>query len=258
MTSRPASNRDVLISSLLRIHPRFMRSVHLERDINDSTSSLGYILTPVAQQSLERIINGFGDNSTQRAWRIAGDFGTGKTDFGLLLARVAKRAKDELPPKSTFVVKPDNFMLAMATGDNEPLGVTVLRALGQNSPDSRKSHPSTQQVLAAVRDGVARARRKQLSGLLLILDEVGKNLEYAARNPESDDVFLLQRLAEEAARSGEKPFVVLAMLHQGVAAYATGLDSATKREWDKVAGRFEEIVLAQPIEQIPPTSSPLR
>jgi hypothetical protein len=28
------------------------------------------------------------------------------------------------------------------------------------------------------------------------------------------------------------------------------LDSAARREWDKVAGRFEEIVFAQPIEQV--------
>jgi hypothetical protein len=40
--------------------------------------------------------------------------------------------------------------------------------------------------------------RHQQSGLLFIFDELGKNLEYAARNPESEDVFLLQRLAEEA------------------------------------------------------------
>src|SRR5207248_10783861 len=45
-------------------------------------------------------------------------------------------------------------------------------------------------------------------------------------------------------------FVVLVMLHQGVAAYSAGLDTSARREWDKVAGRFEEIVYAQPLEQI--------
>ena len=137
----------------------------------------------------------------------------------------------------------------MATGDNEPLGVTVLRALGLKW-DGRRSRPDTEEVLQAVRECVAIAKRHRHAGLLLILDELGKNLEYAARNPESEDVFLLQRLAEEAARSGDKAFVIVATLHQGVAAYAAGLDSAARREWDKVAGRFEEIVYAQPIEQV--------
>ena len=237
------------ISSLLRIHPRFMRAVHLEHDIKDPNSSLGYILTPVAQQALERITTGFRTNSTQRAWRIAGDYGSGKTDFALALARIAEGCKDELPKDLRRFVGQVTFYSAMATGDNEPLGVTVFRALGLQWED-RRSRPNTEEVLEAVRNCVATAKHHGHAGVLLVLDELGKNLEHAARNPEFEDVFLLQRLAEEAARSGDKAFVVVATLHQGIAAYATGLGSAARREWDKVAGRFEEIVYAQPIEQV--------
>lgn len=226
-----------------------MRSVHLERDIKDPTSSFGYIMTPMAQQALERITAGFDVKSTQRAWRLAGDYGLGKTDFGLALARVAHGSKDELPREVRRFVRQTTLLPVMATGDNEPLGLTVLRALGVKR-EGRSGRPTTEQVLQAVQDGVTKARRHGHSGILLILDELGKNLEFAARYPESDDVFLLQRLAEEATRSGTKAFVIVAMLHQGVAAYAAGLDSAAKREWDKIAGRFEEIVYAQPIEQV--------
>jgi hypothetical protein len=249
MNSPRPGMTDIPISSLLRIHPRFMRSVHLERDAKDPNSSLGYILTPVAQQALERITTGFRANSTQRAWRIAGDYGSGKTDFALALSRVAEGSKDELPRDLRRFVGNATFGAMMATGDNEPLGVTVLRALGVKWK-GRRNRPNTEEVLQAVLEWVATAKLHGHAGLLLILDELGKNLEYAARNPESDDVFLLQRLAEEATRSGDKAFVIVATLHQGVAAYATGLDSAAKREWDKIAGRFEEIVYAQPIEQV--------
>ncbi len=237
------------ISSLLRIHPHFMRSVHLERDFKDPNSSMGYILTPVAQQAIERITAGFQTNSTQRAWRIAGDYGSGKTDFALALARIAEASKNELPKDLWRFIGQKTFGAVLATGDSEPLGVTVLRALGLKW-NGRRGRPDTEEVLQAVRECVAIAKSHRHAGLLLILDELGKNLEYAARNPESEDVFLLQRLAEEAARSGDKAFVIVATLHQGVAAYAAGLDSAARREWDKVAGRFEEIVYAQPIEQV--------
>ena len=44
------------------------------------------------------------------------------------------------------------------------------------------------------------------SGVLLILDELGKFLEYAAMYPERQDIYLLQQLAEAASRSGETPF----------------------------------------------------
>lgn len=239
---------DTPISSLLRIHPKFMRSVHLERDIRDPRSSLGYVPTPVAQQALERIAAGFRRGSTQRAWRVTGDYGSGKTAFGLVLARVAKGNERELPEGLRPLALQDRFLPALVTGDTEPLSVTVLRALGGKSRTSDE-RPSTEEVVDTVRDAVIKAQKKGFTGLLLILDELGKNLEYAARNPEPDDVFLLQRLAEEAARSADRPFVIVAMLHQGVAAYAVGLESAGRREWDKVAGRFEEIVYALPVEQ---------
>ena len=109
-----------------------MRSIHLERDFTDPSSSLGYILTPVAQQALERIITGFRANSTQRAWRIAGDYGSGKTDFALALARTAQGSKNELPKDLRSFVGQSTFGVALATGDSEPLGATVLRALGVN------------------------------------------------------------------------------------------------------------------------------
>ena len=99
------------MASLMRMHPNFMRSVHLERDINDPSSSLlDYILTPAAKQALERIKIGFKNRSTQRAWRLTGDYGTGKTDFGLMLARVAKGAKDELPKDIRRFISRNEFL----------------------------------------------------------------------------------------------------------------------------------------------------
>ena len=54
--------------------------------------------------------------------------------------------------------------------------------------------------------------------------------------------FSLQRFAEAASRSGDEPLFVVSLLHQGFSAYADHLDQSTEREWEKIAGRFEEIV----------------
>jgi hypothetical protein len=236
------------MGSLLHVHPRYMRSVHLERDFNDTTSSLGYVVTPVAGDAISRICTGFHPNSTQRAFRIAGDYGSGKSAFGLALSRIAAGYTRSLPREMHSFCGRSRLRPHLATGDHEPLGVTVLRAVGIKLP--RGSKPSTTEVLTKVNRAIGRARTKGFKGVLLIVDELGKNLEFAAQNPESDDIFLLQRLAEEAARSGSQPLVVVVMLHQGVAAYAAGLDTTARREWDKVAGRFEEIIYTQPLEQI--------
>ena len=236
------------MGTLLRIHPRYMRSVHLERDFSDATSSLGYVLTPVAERAINRICAGFHPSSTQRAFRIAGDYGSGKSAFGLALARISAGYTQALPSEMRHFCGRSRVFPHLATGDHEPLGVTVLRAFGIKAP--RGSKPSTAEVLAKVDKALAQARAKGFKGVLLVLDELGKNLEFAAQNPESDDIFLLQRLAEEAARSGGQPLVLVVMLHQGVAAYAAGLDTTARREWDKVAGRLEEILYAQPLEQL--------
>jgi hypothetical protein len=79
------------------------------------------------------------------------------------------------------------------------------------------------------------------------LDELGKILEYAALFPERQDIFLMQRLAEMAARSGNTPLFVVGLLHQGFSAYADHLSQTAQREWEKVAGRFDEIVFDQPL-----------
>lgn len=82
-----------------------------------------------------------------------------------------------------------------------------------------------------------------------MLDELGKFLEYAALHPERQDIYFLQVLAETAARSKESPILVVGLLHQGFHAYAEQLSNPAQKEWEKVAGRFEEIVFDQPLEQ---------
>jgi vacuolar-type H+-ATPase subunit E/Vma4 len=248
INKRPVNDRNVAMEQLLQIRPRFMRSVHLERDLSDASSSQGYILTPVATSALTRICVSFSGNSTQRAFRVAGDYGSGKSAFGLALARVSAGYVNTLPKELRAFCGRNRMYPHVATGDHEPLGVTVLRALGIQA--AHTSRPSTSEVLTKTRKAIEAARKKGFKGVLLVLDELGKNLEFAAQKPESDDIFLLQRLAEEAARSGAMPFVIVVMLHQGVATYASGLHTTARREWDKVAGRFEEIVYAHPLEQL--------
>src|SRR5205814_3555925 len=91
---------------------------------------------------------------------------------------------------------------------------------------------------------------EKAGGLLSLLDELGKFLEYAAFHPQQQDIFLLQKLGEAAAASGDKPLFLVGLLHQGFDAYADNLDQATQHEWEKIAGRFQEVLFNQPLAQI--------
>ena len=106
------------------------------------------------------------------------------------------------------------------------------------------------QLLELLDDISDYAVRHGSSGLLLVLDELGKFLEYASLHPERDDVYVLQRLAEAAARSGDRPLFVIGLLHQGFDAYAEPLPTASRLEWEKVAGRYEEITFDQPLAHV--------
>src|SRR5207302_3490451 len=89
----------------------------------------------------------------------------------------------------------------------------------------------------------------EAAGILLIVDELGKFLEYGASNPERSDVFILQELAEAATRS-PRPFLFVTILHQALDRYADHLSPGRRAEWAKVQGRFEDVAFEERSEQL--------
>lgn len=246
---------------LLQVRPHHLRSVQIERDFADPRATLHYVVTPFIRSTFERLNEGFQSGSTRRAWRLTGDYGSGKSGFALALARLGQGAKDLLPPALHEFAANGRLEPVLVVGEREPVGQSVMRGLlataercfGRVPKPLAKmlnAPPEPRNVLAAL-DALRAALVSNLraTGILLILDELGKNLEFAAARVEADDVYLLQHLAEAAARSGSEPVVVVAILHQAIAGYASRLTSAQRREWEKVAGRYEEIVFSPPLEQ---------
>lgn len=264
------------ISEVFRVRERFLRSTHLERDFEDSSALSGYVVTPQTRGYLLRLSSGLKDTSGQRAWRITGDFGTGKSSFALFTAHLFGGRRAELPKRLRDTVRFSDFqnhqprlLPVLITGSREPLAIAILRSLHRSLSETCKRGrvPSVLERIAAelhstsVRISEDRvvsllteasayvSSANKGTGILLILDELGKFLEFASINPDRDDVFLLQRLAEAASRSGKTPIFVLGILHQGFSAYSNQLSQSAQKEWEKVASRFEELIFDQPLEQ---------
>jgi hypothetical protein len=76
----------VPLVDLVRVRPRFLRSINLERDFYAPDPLEGYVLTPAAVSTLERLAAGVRQPAA-RAWSITGAYGTGKSAFALLAAK---------------------------------------------------------------------------------------------------------------------------------------------------------------------------
>src|SRR5579864_2919988 len=264
------------IAELFCMQDRFLRSAHLERDFADPKALRGYVVTPQTKLYVEQLATGLRANSGQRAWRITGDYGSGKSSFALLLAHLFGEQHSRLPDylrqtvnfKRLGVARP-RLLPILVTGSHEPISLALLRAVhrdilatcGRGRPPALIERIDAQ--LSNAQQGILDQIVVQLvteacshivttnkgSGILLILDELGKFLEFGALHPEQQDVFLLQALADAASRSNESPLFIVGILHQGFSAYAEHLSQPAQKEWEKVAGRFDELVFNQPLEQ---------
>ena len=264
------------ISDLFRIKNRFLRSVRLERDIDDPSALENYVPTNFVQECIGRLAEGVKPNSAQRAWRMTGDYGSGKSSFALLMSHWFAGTEQFFPPRirrvtsyGKFGISKPDYLPVLVTASRQALSKSIVTALAKTLGEqfgsrskravvkrleeavNQSKPPSEEQALELIIDSNTELIVAEKSkGLVLIIDELGKFLEYAAQHPETEDVFFLQSLAEAASGSKEDPFFLICLLHQGFSAYAHDLNQLAQREWEKVAGRFDEIVFNQPTDQL--------
>ena len=91
------------------------------------------------------------------------------------------------------------------------------------------------ECLAAIKEALSNPG-KQCDGVVIIIDELGKALDYQAAS--GGDLHFFQSLAD--AVQSNSNVVVIGLLHQSFAAYARKRDSSTQNEWGKVQGRYKD------------------
>jgi hypothetical protein len=273
------------LAEFYRLRRRYARSINLERDLDAPDALRGYIPTPVVLETSQRILAAQTTPDSARAWTLTSVYGTGKSAFAHFLAALyapassparalaaeilATATPSALAERFSAAVPDTGFLRVVATGRREALAHTLVRALAAGAERfwaGRMGRPpgallrirtlretleqgaelETSDLPELVRE-LAFASR---SGVLILLDELGKNFEAAARNNEAEDLFLLQQLAELPAGPGDPPILVLGFLHQAFSEYADGLAAARRSEWEKVHGRFEDVPFAEAPEQM--------
>ena len=273
------------LSQYFRLHRRYHRSVNLERDFDKPDAVEGYVLTERSLDALQRITAAFTNPKAHRAWMLIGVYGTGKSAFanyltGLCASETSKVAEEALHLTEQALPKGDplinqlfdtlprqGLLRCVAAGQREPLSWTIIRALANGCQEfwSRKQKPDFFQTLtnwaAEISVGCCQVTNQQVltileqvtqsakTQVLLVLDELGKNLEYAVNHSGTEDLYLLQQIAE-LRYPGKYQVHFLGLLHQSFAGYSERLSAIEQNEWTKIQGRFENLQFTESANQM--------
>jgi len=272
------------VANKVAVNAYYTRSINLERDANSTAVVGAYIPTSRAIKTLDRIADSFETAQAPRAWSLVGPYGSGKSSFAIFLAHLLARADQDATKSAAMVLRKANAKLAkrfeifgkdslghcyvLLTGSPEPLSSRLANALAESAASYWSNRPgrapkvvkdlaalaakagiTTTDILEgveALQDAVAKVGG---NGVLIVIDELGKFLEYEARHYGANDIFLLQALAEHACAGHKANLTLVVLQHQSFEHYAKGLGETLKNEWGKVQGRFENIPFLESTEQ---------
>lgn len=212
----------------------FSPSVNILRQEVDLTQ---YFLTSNVQGVFDMLGSSF--RAGQRTINLIGAYGTGKSSF--LSALEQHLSGEALFFEQQPWSKLSGTRILKMVGDYESFIHQFTELIGSAS---HKPQQILKDLSALLKKENAQGKR-----VILILDEFGKVLEYAARHEPEKELYFIQQLAE-LVNSDEHEVLWLTTLHQDFAAYALELSKLQRNEWTKVKGRFKEITFNEPVEQL--------
>ncbi|MHA8083043.1 hypothetical protein ACST14_06450 [Aquirufa sp. A-Brett2-15D] len=207
--------------------------------IRDSNKKLEYIVTPNSKEIFDRIFSYKG--SSVKSFNLIGNYGTGKSTFLWALERNLNK-KELFFSQIETIRGVESFEFIKIIGDNNAFSTSLSRDLSINE------NSTNEEILISLEKHRIKAEKKK-SGLVLLVDEFGKFLEFAAKNNKLDELFLLQKIAEWVNNDETNVYFILT-LHQNFNSYGKGLNEQDKLEWEKIKGRFADLLFNEPVEQL--------
>ena len=267
------------------VNTHYTRSVNLERDSSSFDVVKAYIPTSRALRTFNRVATAFHSGQAPRAWSLVGPYGSGKSSFAVFLSQLLsngsheatkaaganlKNADVDLAKAFNKQVKAnDGYLKVLITGAPEPMAKRLVKGMFDAADTYWKSSKARRpkivskleaaieaeeltgsDILALIRELQNKLEPTGCKGVLLVIDELGKFLEFEARHYGANDIYLLQSLAEHACKGGEVNLFLFVLLHQSFEQYAKGLGESLKNEWSKIQGRFEEVPFLESSEQV--------
>ena len=259
------------IASRVAIRRRYVRSVNLARDADDPDALDGYVITPSVRDAALRVLAGLSPESWQRAFRVVGPYGAGKSAFGVFLTQLF-RERGRGPAMALLAETMGNpvdiapWRPSIISGRRVSFGRELLRVVIRGCDEGcvatfadlrakaslmldQDSGFDAGAVTVLVAELAAGLRSRTGEGLLLLIDEMGRFLEYAAANIGTEDPSIFQLLAEQAGGRSGADVAVIGFLHHRFADYVAGMGSWIEEEWSRSSERYEELSFGGTTEQ---------
>jgi hypothetical protein len=210
-------------------------SVNIVRDIN---AEIDYVPTPNGVKTINLISNDF--KKGLRSFNIIGSYGTGKSSF---LWAFQKSLADEKPIFNLNILNNPKTEIINVVGEYGSLYENLCDELEVVNKDrSVKFLLNTLKLKYNTIKGKDRL-------LVILIDEFGKFLEFAAKNNSEKELYFIQQLTE-FVNDQDQNIILITTVHQNFEEYAYSVSSAQKNEWIKIKGRFREITFNEPIDQL--------
>ena len=206
--------------------------------LRDQYKDLNYIVTPNTTKIFERIFST--KNSSNKSFTLIGNYGTGKSTF--LWALEKNLLKEKIFFSTKLNERYQSYQFLKILGDATSLTFAFQKILGL-SIDA-----TSREILDELEKRRTIAEKKK-TAYVLIIDEFGKFLEHINKNKGGNDLYLLQLISEWANDPDKNSYFILT-LHQNFVSYSSTLDLVDRQEWEKIKGRFVELLFNEPVEQL--------
>jgi hypothetical protein len=243
------------------INSSFQRSTRIDNKISKNFLD-HFIFHDTSKKVLDQIANSI-SNTNQSAFTLTGPYGTGKSSLGLFFKallsqdnKIRKQAEKIANYNSKHLfsktfLKKKWFILNLIGSKQDPI-ISIAEQIDETIKNKwiTKGIPSclktrTKPTVAGViksLNNLSNELNKKNYGLIFIIDEMGKLLDFASSV--GSDLNLFQEIAENFSNirlNKEGNPIFIGILHQPFEEYARSLGRTVEEEWQKIQGRFEDI-----------------
>jgi len=232
----------------ITLNNKFNKSTNIILDQEDCEH---YILT----QSTKNTLSTFFTIDYHNSLALIGPFGSGKSSLILYLNTllshnennkkcidILKKNDSELYEKYKIFTEGKNFLKIKIVGEHssfkEKFKEAILKESALKKTIKYLKEDNTFHISKALDLIDTDLEKSTYTDILFSIDEFGKFIEFGLQDTKENDIFDLQTLAEHANKRDNYKLII--SLHKAFGEY--GNSQITYTDWDKIQGRFENIL----------------